>query len=174
MSFEEYIKMLFCQFLWKELNLNSYDSDFKEYDEIILKKNSQYLELGPAINMDLFQSDEVSVLKEHYLHKSCVIDENLYPIFSKYLKRLLLSNQEYDKYYFKITEGDVDPNNIVDKDTLVFIIHIKVVPNQDFNLFLKNCNSLEKVCYKVESSIFQQKYIKVRILNHLIEDELDV
>ena len=93
-----------------------------------------------------------------------IIDSRINNIFNHYLSKIMSGNNEYDRYYFKIQDGDINPDNIVDSDTLVFIIKMKIDYEMDFEIFLKKQSELKKECKKIENEIREKNNIKIKIL----------
>lgn len=164
MKFESYIKILFDKYLWKKINFKEYDSVFEKYNELIIKNNNEYLSIGNEFNINLFSREDIDILKNNFNINSMIIDSRINNIFNHYLSKIISGNNEYDRYYFKIQDGDINPDNIVDSGTLVFIIKMKIDYEMDFEIFLKKQSELKKECKKIENEIREKNNIKIKIL----------
>ena len=168
MDFENYINKLFISYIYEYVLNNNINEKLFEYNDIIVKDDNNYVSVGNKVKQELLTENDIAALKKYYQNNTLELNDEIKNIFDLYLNNM--STNIKDKYYFKINDGDVNPNNVVDYDTIVLIAKIKVDYNVDYNLFLKKYSMLRELCNTIEKNVKIDKKIKIKFLFDLLSN----
>ena len=165
MNFNDYAKMMFSKYVYNNVFNNNIESYFNNYNDILLTDNNLIAIVGNEFNSNLLDQNNLGFLNECYENNIYDLTEELTTIFDLYLKNLKLLPK--NKYYFKIGDGDINPDNLVEGNAIVLILNIKLDYAVDFGIFLKKYNHLRKSCKDIEKKIKEEKQTTVKFLFNL-------
>ena len=168
MDYNIYINRVFNNYILNVLFNNNVSEIFEEYDDIISKIDDDYIIVGNKVKQELLTENDTFILKKYYQNNMLEFNDEIKNVFDLYLNNMNVNIK--DNYYFKINDGDVNPNNIVDYDTVVLIVKIKVDYAVDYDLFLKKYSKLKELCNMIEKNVKINKKIKIKFLFDILSN----
>ena len=168
MDYDNYINELFTKYIYNIIFDNNCDSFFSEYNDIIAKDNDNYVNIGNSVKQEILSENQANILKKYYQNNVLELNDEVNKIFDLYLTKIISTFKR--QYYFKINDNDINPDNVVDTNTIVLIIRIRLNYNIDFNLFLKKYSGLKLLCKEIENKIMIEKNIKIRFLFDMVSN----
>lgn len=132
---EKYYQYL-CAYLNQIINFNKYDTILRNsYHKILINNEdniiSNYLKLYNTIYIERLRKEEVNNLKELISKSNNNQEFNLF--IEKTYQKVIKFQDNDNKYYINLNNQNINPNNIVENNSLVLVINYI----EDFNMNIK-------------------------------------
>ena len=167
MSFDNYLNRLYIKYIYGILD--NIDDMFNEYNKIIIKQEGKYINIINEINLELLTESDIALLKDNYNDGTLELTDEIINIFDLYLNKLKLIPLK--RVYYKLNDGDINPNHVANSKAVIIVINIKIDYNLDFNLFLQKYNNLKLQCKKIEQEINLKKKIEIKFLFNILDEK---